>query len=134
VNRALGIDYGDTRIGIALSDPLQIITKPYITLKNNSDFFVKLESIVNKKEVKIIVVGYPYGMKGQTTKQTEKVDLFINRLKQNIDIEVIKVDERLSSKSAENLLKKQGFKIGHNKSMIDDTSAAIILQEYIDSK
>jgi len=134
VNRALGIDYGDTRIGIALSDPLQIITKPYITLKNNSDFFVKLESIVNEKEVKIIVVGYPYGMKGQITKQTEKVDLFIDRLKKNIDIEVIKVDERLSSKSAENLLKKQGFKTGHNKSMIDDTSAAIILQEYIDSK
>ena len=134
MNRALGIDYGDTRIGIALSDPLQIITKPYITLKNNSDFFVKLEGIVNEKEVKIIVVGYPYGMKGQITKQTEKVDLFIDRLKQNIDIEVIKVDERLSSKSAENLLKKQGFKTGHNKSMIDDTSAAIILQEYIDSK
>mgnify|MGYP001278620457 FL=1 len=134
MNRALGIDYGDTRIGIALSDPLQIITKPYITLKNNSDFFVKLESIVNEKEVKIIVVGYPYGMKGQITKQTEKVDLFIDRLKQNIDIDVIKVDERLSSKSAENLLKKQGFKTGHNKSMIDDTSAAIILQEYIDSK
>ena len=134
MNRALGIDYGDTRIGIALSDPLQIITKPYITLKNNSDFFVKLEGIVNEKEVKIIIVGYPYGMKGQITKQTEKVDLFIDRLKQNIDIEVIKVDERLSSKSAENLLKKQGFKTGHNKSMIDDTSAAIILQEYIDSK
>ena len=134
MNRALGFEYCDTRIGIALSDPLQIITKPYITLKNNSDFFVKLESIVNEKGVKIIVVGYPYGMKGQVTKQTEKVDLFINRLKQNIDIEVIKVDERLSSKSAENLLKKQGFKTGHNKSMIDDTSAAIILQEYIDSK
>lgn len=134
MNRALGIDYGDTRIGIALSDPLQIITKPYITLKNNSDFFVKLESIVNEKEVKTIVVGYPYGMKGQITKQTEKVDLFIDRLKKNIDIDVVKVDERLSSKSAENLLKKQGFKTGHNKSMIDDTSAAIILQEYIDSK
>ena len=134
MNRALGIDYGDTRIGIALSDPLQIITKPYITLKNNSDFFVKLESIVNEKEVKTIVVGYPYGMKGQITKQTEKVDLFIDRLKQNIDIDVVKIDERLSSKSAENLLKKQGFKTGHNKSMIDDTSAAIILQEYIDSK
>ena len=134
MNRALGIDYGDTRIGIALSDPLQIITKPYITLKNSSDFFLKLESIVNEKEVKTIVVGYPYGMKGQITKQTEKVDLFIDRLKQNFDIDVIKVDERLSSKSAENLLKKQGFKTGHNKSMIDDTSAAIILQEYIDRK
>ena len=78
MNRALGIDYGDTRIGIALSDPLQIITKPYITLKNNSNFFLKLESIVNEKEVKTIIVGYPYGMKGQITKQTEKVDLFID--------------------------------------------------------
>ena len=134
MNRALGIDYGDTRIGIALSDPMQIITKPYTTLANNSDFFIKLESIVNEKEVKTIVVGYPYGMKGQITKQTEKVDLFIDRLKQNINIDIIKVDERLSSKSAENLLKEQGFKTGHNKSMIDDTSAAIILQEYIDSK
>ena len=134
MNRALGIDYGDTRIGIALSDPMQIITKPYTTLANNSDFYIKLESIVNEKEVKTIVVGYPYGMKGQITKQTEKVDLFIDRLKQNINIDIIKVDERLSSKSAENLLKEQGFKTGHNKSMIDDTSAAIILQEYIDSK
>ena len=51
-----------------------------------------------------------------------------------IDIDIIKIDERLSSKSAENLLIEQGFKTGHNKSMIDDTSAAIILQEYIDSK
>ena len=134
MNRALGIDYGDTRIGIALSDPMKIISKPYITLMNDSDFFVKLEKLINEKEVKTIVVGYPYGMKGQITKQTEKVDSFIDKLEQNFDIEIIKIDERLSSKSAENLLKKQGFKTGHNKSMIDDTSAAIILQEYIDSK
>ena len=134
MNRALGIDYGDTRIGIALSDPMKIISKPYITLMNDSDFFIKLENLINEKEVKTIVVGYPYGMKGQITKQTEKVDSFIDKLEQNFDIEIIKIDERLSSKSAENLLKKQGFKTGHNKSMIDDTSAAIILQEYIDSK
>ncbi len=134
MNRAVGIDYGDIRIGIALSDPMQIISKPYTTLKNNSDFFVKLENLINEKEVKTIVVGYPYGMKGQITKQTEKVDLFIDKLEQSFDIDIIKIDERLSSKSAENLLKEQGFKTGHNKSMIDDTSAAIILQEYIDSK
>lgn len=134
MSRALGIDYGDTRIGIALSDPMQIITKPYVTLKNDKEFIDELKKIINEKEVKTIVVGYPVGMKGQITKQTEKVELFITQLKSTLELEVIAIDERLSSVSAENILKQQGFKTGHNKSMIDDTSAAIILQEYIDSK
>ena len=134
MSRALGIDYGDTRIGIALSDPMQIITKPYVTLKNDKEFIDELKKIINEKEVKTIVVGYPVGMKGQITKQTEKVEVFITQLKSTLELEVIAIDERLSSVSAENILKQQGFKTGHNKSMIDDTSAAIILQEYIDSK
>ena len=134
MSRALGIDYGDTRIGIALSDPMQIITKPYVTLKNDKEFIDELKKIINEKEVKTIVVGYPVGMKGQITKQTEKVELFITQLKSTLELEVIAIDERLSSVSAENILKQQGLKTGHNKSMIDDTSAAIILQEYIDSK
>ena len=134
MSRALGIDYGDTRIGIALSDPMQIITKPYVTLKNDKEFIDELKKIINEKEVETIVVGYPVGIKGQITKQTEKVEVFITQLKSTLELEVIAIDERLSSVSAENILKQQGFKTGHNKSMIDDTSAAIILQEYIDSK
>ena len=134
MSRALGIDYGDTRIGIALSDPMQIITKPYVTLKNDKEFIDELKKIINEKEVKTIVVGYPVGMKGQITKQTEKVEVFITQLKSTLELEVIAIDERLSSVSAENILKQQGLKTGHNKSTIDDTSAAIILQEYIDSK
>ena len=134
MSRALGIDYGDTRIGIALSDPMRIITKPFITLKNDKEFLDKLKKIIKEKEVETVVVGYPVGMKGQITKQTEKVEVFITQLKSTLDLEVVKVDERLSSVSAENILKQQGVKTGHNKSMIDDTSAAIILQEYIDSK
>ena len=134
MSRALGIDYGDTRIGIALSDPMQIITKPFVTLKNDKEFLDKLKEIIKEKEIETVVVGYPIGMKGQITKQTEKVEVFITQLKSTLDLEVVRVDERLSSVSAENILKQQGVKTGHNKSMIDDTSAAIILQEYIDSK
>ena len=134
MSRALGIDYGDTRIGIALSDPMQIITKPFVTLKNDKEFLDKLKEIIKEKEIETVVVGYPIGMKGQITKQTEKVEVFIAQLKSTLDLEVVRVDERLSSVSAENILKQQGVKTGHNKSMIDDTSAAIILQEYIDSK
>ena len=134
MSRALGIDYGDTRIGIALSDPMQIITKPFATLKNNEEFLDELKKIINEKEVEEVVVGYPVGMKGQVTKQTEKVEMFIEKLKSTLEIEIVKIDERLSSVSAENILRQQGVKTGHNKSMIDDTSAAIILQEYLDSK
>ena len=73
-------------------------------------------------------------MKGQVTKQTEKVNSFIELLKENINIKIVKVDERLSSVSASNSLIQQGIKTGHNKELIDDTSAAIILQEFLDRK
>ena len=134
MNRALGIDYGDTRIGIAVSDPLKIISKPLRTLKNNDNFLTELQNIIKEKNVDAIVVGYPIGMKGQVTKQTEKVDSFIELLAENINIKIVKVDERLSSVSASNSLIQQGIKTGHNKELIDDTSAAIILQEFLDRK
>ena len=134
MNRALGIDYGDTRIGIAVSDPLKIISKPLRTLKNNDNFLTELKNIIEEKNVGAIVVGYPIGMKGQVTKQTEKVNSFIELLRENIKIKIVKVDERLSSVSASNSLILQGIKTGHNKELIDDTSAAIILQEFLDRK
>ena len=134
MNRALGIDYGDRRIGIALSDPLKIISKPLITLKNNSNFLSELKNIIEEKDVDVVVVGYPIGMKGQITKQTEKVESFIQLLIKNINIKISKVDERLSTVSALHSLIEQGIKTGHNKDLIDDTSAAIILQEFLDRK
>ena len=134
MNRALGIDYGDRRIGIALSDPLKIISKPLITLKNNSNFLSELKNIIEEKDVDVAVVGYPIGMKGQITKQTEKVESFIQLLIENINIKISKVDERLSTVSALHSLIEQGIKTGHNKELIDDTSAAIILQEFLDRK
>lgn len=134
MNRALGIDYGDRRIGIALSDPLKIISKPLITLKNNSNFLSELKNIIEEKDVDVVVVGYPIGMKGQITKQTEKVESFIQLLIENINIKISKVDERLSTVSALHSLIEQGIKTGHNKELIDDTSAAIILQEFLDRK
>ena len=134
MNRTLGIDYGDRRIGIALSDPLKIISKPLHTLKNNDNFLVELKNIIEEKNIDAIIVGYPIGMKGQVTKQTEKVNSFIELLRENINIKIVKVDERLSSVSASNSLIQQGIKTGHNKELIDDTSAAIILQEFLDRK
>ena len=135
MSRVLGIDYGDSRIGLALSDPMQIIGKPFKTLKNNDqDLLNDFKSIIDDNSIVRFVVGYPINMKGEITPQTKKVDSFIAFLEKNFDLPISKIDERLSSVSAINSLVIQGVKTGHNKSRIDDTSAAIILQEFLDQK
>ena len=134
MSRALGIDYGMVRVGIALSDPMRIIAKPLLTLINNDSLIDELYKLIDSYEVTDIIVGYPIGMKGQVTEQTIKVDNFIILLKSKFIIPITKVDERLSSVSATEALVKQGIKTGTNKAMIDDTSAAIILQEFLDTK
>jgi len=133
VSRALGIDYGMARVGISISDPLRIIAKPFTTLKNNENLIEELVNIAQAQDVADIIVGYPIGMKGQVTEQTKKVDSFIIQLESKFTIKITKVDERLSSVAATDSLIQQGIKTGINKAMIDDTSAAIILQEFLDS-
>ena len=132
MSRVLGIDYGDSRVGLALSDPMKIIAKPFKTLDNNIDLLFNLKTVIDNNDVTQLVVGYPLNMKGEITPQTKKVDDFILLLQSKFDFPVIRIDERLSSVSAINSLINQGIKTGHNKSKIDDTSAAIILQEFLD--
>ena len=134
MGRILGIDHGNVRVGLALSDPLKIIAKPYktITYINGNDLFRQLNAIIAEKYVEHIVVGFPKGMKGQTTKQTEIVTQFVQQLKEEIDLSVSLEDERLSSVSAEKALILQNVKTGHNKGRIDETAAAIVLQQYLD--
>lgn len=133
MHRILGIDYGEKRVGLALSDPMQMIASPYKTIPNNPDLIVAIQSIMKAEIVEIVVVGLPKGMKGQETAQTKHVTSFVENLNQN-DIKVELVDERLTSISAKKALVEQGIKTGHNKGLIDQTAAAIILQQYLDSQ
>ncbi len=133
MHRILGIDYGEKRVGFALSDPMKIIASPYNTIPNNPELITDIQSIIKEKEVEIVVVGLPKGMKGQVTAQTEKVNRFVEMLIDN-NIKVELIDERLTSVSAEKALIEQGIKTGHNKGLIDQTAAAIILQQYLDSQ
>ena len=134
MSRVLGIDYGDSRIGFSLSDPMRIIAKPFITLPNDENLLLEIKSIIDKNNIIEFVVGYPINLKGKKTIQTKKVDKFIHILKDEFNLPITEIDERLSSVSAIASLIKQGIKTGHNKSMIDETSAAIILQEFLDKK
>ena len=135
MSRYLGIDHGSKRIGLALSDPMKIIAKPYktITYNNLADLFNLIKEIINEEDVESIILGLPLGMMGQETTQTKHVLEFKEQLKLHIQIPIILQDERLSSLSAEKSLIEQKVKTGHNKSHIDKTAAAIFLQQFLDT-
>ena len=136
LSRVLGIDYGERRLGLAISDPLEIIAKPLKILDrlDTPDYFSEILNIVAEKDVYKIVVGLPLTLKGNYSEQTNIVQNFIDQLKQTVKIPIFHVDERLSSLAAKRSLKDQNVKTGHEKGRIDETAAAIILQEYLDSQ
>ena len=131
--KALGIDFGERRVGLALSDRLNLIASPYKTLQyvSKNDLLSKIKKIVYEKEIEIFVLGLPLNMKGQDSAQTKKVRRF-KKLLSTLELPIVYEDERMSSIMAKNSLVLQNIKTGHNKSEIDRTAAAIILQQYLD--
>ena len=136
MSRILGIDYGERRIGLALSDPLSIIAKPLKIIDRRvfPDFIVKILNVAIEKDVNKIVVGVPFTLRGTRSKQTDIVLQFIEELTLAGKIPVFGQDERLSTIAAEKSLREQGVKTGHEKGRVDETAAAIILQEYLDTQ
>ena len=135
MGRLLAIDYGEKRLGLAISDPNQIISKPLktISLSDSKYIYNELEKIISDYEIQKLIIGLPLGMDGKNTQQTSKVEAFKEDLQNKISIPVILFDERLSSVSAKKSLISQGIKTGHNKSKIDQTAAAIFLQHFLDT-
>ena len=94
----------------------------------------QFNNIVAEKNITSIVVGLPLTLKGHYSKQTKIVLACIDQLQSNLHIPVMAIDERLSSVAAEKSLQEQAIKTGHEKGLVDETAAAIILQEYLDSQ
>ena len=134
--RVLAIDYGDSRIGLALSDIMHVIAKPYKTINNSSydSVISNLQEIIINNLVGEILIGLPVTLKNNNSEQTNKVKAFIEKLSEKISIPIISYDERLTSVSATRSLVQQGIKTGKNKGAIDMTAAAIFLQNYLDEK
>ena len=133
MGRSLGIDFGEKRVGLAISDKSNLIASPFKTINyiNKNDLVSQIEKIVIKNNIENFVLGLPINMKGEDTAQTKTVRKFKESLS-SLDLPIIYEDERLSSVSAKNSLILQNIKTGHNKSEIDKTAAAIILQQYLD--
>ena len=135
-NRVMGIDYGERKIGIAISDPLKIISYPYHTIdrKVTPDYIFEIKEIIKEKNVGSIVVGYPITLSGTESQQTKVTLKFIEELKDKLEVDIYKCDERLTSKEAEYYLREKKLKPSKNKDKIDQLSASIILTQFLSSK
>ena len=133
MGRSLGIDFGEKRVGLALSVRSNLIASPFKTINyiNEIDLVEQLKIIVIENDIENFVLGLPINMKGEDTAQTKLVRKFKDSLS-TLELPIIFEDERLSSISAKNSLMLQNIKTGHNKPEIDKTAAAIILQQYLD--
>jgi putative Holliday junction resolvase len=134
--RILGIDYGKTRTGIAISDALGISAQPLPTIQNLSgkSLIDKIVEIVSEKEVEEIVVGLPRNMDGSLGASGTKVMKFVEELRQALSCPVEVEDERLTTMMADKALAAMGEKPRARKKKLDRVAAQIILQSYLDKQ
>jgi putative Holliday junction resolvase len=133
--RILAIDYGQRRIGLALSDELGLTAQPLQTLlhKNRRDDIRRLRDICRQKGVTRILVGHPLHITGQAGDMAEEAARFATRLRKELGIEVELADERLTTWEAEQTRAGLGSRQRRNAS-VDAIAAAILLREYLDKK
>lgn len=134
--RIIALDLGSKTLGIAVSDPLLIIAKPYKTLRFEEDDYDKclnllLEEIKIIKPLKIIL-GLPKHMNNDIGIRGNISIDFSNKIKEKINIEVILQDERLTSKQADNLMIEGNLKRKERSKKSDEVAACLILQDYLD--
>ena len=134
MGRLLGIDYGLKRIGIAVTDPLLIISYPLITIENK-DIFKFIDEYFKKEIVDKVVIGDPVIYNGETNIKSS-IDIFINDFKIKYpDKDIVLFNERYTSNIAKYYLKNGSFKKKDraNKANLDKISASVILSQYLDS-
>lgn len=133
--RILGIDYGEARVGLAITDPLNITVQGLQTIqRNNSDKVIlkKLDEVLEKYEIGTIVVGMPLNMDGTMSQRAEITEKFIHKLKckyNNLKIESI--DERLTTVAAHKTMNFLDINKNKKKNIVDTISAVYILETYL---
>ena len=136
--RKLGIDYGDARVGIALTDPLNITAQGLETIKRNgSDKIVlrRLDEILSEYDIDTIVVGMPLNLKGEKTVRAEITEQFIHKLKCKYNKILIEtVDERLTTVAAHKTMNFLDINKNKKRDIVDTISAVYILETYINKK
>lgn len=134
--RILGIDFGDARTGVALSDPSGFLASGVGCIKSKG-FLKTAEEVVKiarEKDVCLIVLGHPINMNGTIGPRAEKAEAFAKHLTELSSIPVVLFDERLSTANAHVMLNITNTRGKNRKEIIDEMSACLILQSYLDKE
>lgn len=135
MSRILAIDYGKKRTGLAVTDPLQIIANGLATVPT-AELYDYLVKYTQTEQVELIVVGEPKQPNGEPSENLARVREFVARWKKRQQIPVVYYDERFTSVLAHKAMLDGGLrkKARQNKALVDEISATIILQSYLESK
>ena len=135
MKKALGIDLGDARVGVAVSDDLGMLAHPLETISTQSTNVVKrVLALASERTVETIIVGMPRNMNGSHGPAADKAKAFIEELRRETTLPIVSWDERLSTVSAQRALQEAGRNTRKQKSVIDQVAAQIILQSWLDSQ
>jgi putative Holliday junction resolvase len=136
MGRIIGIDYGNKRIGLAVTDPLNIFASPLDTV-SPANFEIYINEYLKKESIDAFVIGYPVQMNNQPSESVRYINPFIKKLKKTFpDKPIHLVDERFTSQMAQRTMIDGGMKKRDrkDKSLVDKISASIILQSFLDNK
>ena len=136
MERYLCLDIGDKRIGIAVSDPFNTYALPVETYNRVSlkKDLMAIEKYVKEKGATAIVCGLPVNFDGTASIQTEKAQFFIDKLKENLKVEIFTIDERCTTCEAEEVLIQSGFDRKERKQYVDSLASSSILESFLNEK
>ncbi len=130
--RILGVDLGDARVGLALSDSSHVLASPYAILdaRDEQSLFAEIGRVIDEHGVGLVVIGLPKSMNGAIGPRAEATLAIVERLRARLGVPIELVDERLSTVEAQ----RHGAAVGRAPRRIDDRAAAIILQSFLDAQ
>lgn len=132
--RILGIDFGEKRIGLALSDPSETFARPLRLLENSKELGSALKDLIGKEEVVRVVVGLPLNMDGSAGPKARQALQFKEWLGKLCGLPIETWDERLTTVQAEKALRQGGLSAGKRAREVDKVAAQILLQSYLDCR
>ena len=128
--RRIAFDYGDVRIGVAISDPDSILASPLTTLASTDPkLFAQIRELITEHEPVALYVGEPLNLSGESSTSAQKASAFAEQLHSEFNISVTMVDERLSTISATNALRQSGINAKQARSKVDMAAAVAILEQ-----
>lgn len=135
VMRVLALDHGTVRVGVAVSDELGMIARPleFIPAEPWDVFLARFTHLLAELKVEQIIVGLPRNMDGSIGPAAEKVREFMTKLRETVTVPMRTWDERLTSVQAQRMLRQAGHNAKEQRGKVDQASAAILLQSYLDS-